>query len=298
VPAAAAFDAFLRERRVPNRPGHPLASGTTFRIGGPARWLVEPATTGQAADTLRAARECDIPVKLLGGGSNLLVRDEGVDGAVLRLNRLNSVAWGTDGSATVEGGASLPRLVKEATQRGLSGLEGLTGVPGSVAGALVMNAGGRHGEIGPAVRWVDVLEPDGTPRRLSQAEAEFRYRTSGLRGRIVVGARLELATVEPAGLAAKYDEIMRDKKETQPLGRPNAGCIFKNPAGEKAGRLIDECGLKGARAGAAHVSSKHANFIINEGRATADDVLELIDRIKAAVFSRRGVSLELEILVW
>lgn len=298
MPAAAAFDAFLRERRVPNRPGHPLASGTTFRIGGPARWLVEPASPDQAADTLRAARECDIPVKLLGGGSNLLVRDQGVDGAVLRLNRLNSVAWGTDGSATVEGGASLPRLVKEATQRGLSGLEGLTGVPGSVAGALVMNAGGRHGEIGPTVRWVDVLEADGTSRRLSQAEAEFRYRASGLRGRIVTGARLELTAVEPAGLSAKYDEIMRDKKETQPLGRPNAGCIFKNPAGEKAGRLIDECGLKGARAGAAHVSSKHANFIINEGRATADDVLELIDRIKAAVFSRRGVSLELEILVW
>ncbi|HEU4339337.1 MAG TPA: UDP-N-acetylmuramate dehydrogenase [Planctomycetota bacterium] len=298
MPAAAAFDAFLRERRVPNRPGHPLASGTTFRIGGPARWLVEPASTDQAADTLRAARECDISLKLLGGGSNLLVRDEGVDGAVLRLNRLKAVAWGTDGSATIEGGASLPRLVKEATQRGLSGLEGLTGVPGSVAGALVMNAGGRHGEIGPTVRWVDVLESDGTPRRLSQAEAGFRYRASDLRGRIVVGARLELNPSDPTGLAAKYGEIMRDKKETQPLGRPNAGCIFKNPAGAKAGRLIDECGLKGARAGAAHVSSKHANFIINEGRATADDVLELIDRIRAAVSSRRGVSLELEILVW
>ena len=298
MPAIAAFDAFLRERDVPVRPGHPLASGTTFRIGGPARWLVEPATPDQAAATLRAARECDIPIRLLGGGSNLLVRDAGVDGAVLRLNRLASMTWGTDGSATVEGGASLPRLVKEATRRGLSGLEGLTGVPGSVAGALVMNAGGRHGEIGPAVRWVDVLDPDGTPRRLSREEAGFRYRDSDLRGRIVLGARLELAAADPSALASRYDEIMRDKKETQPLGRPNAGCIFKNPAGEKAGRLIDECGLKGAREGAARVSRKHANFIVNEGRALADDVLSLIDRVRGDVLARRGVTLELEILVW
>jgi len=298
VPAAAAFDAFLRERRVPVREGHPLASGTTFRIGGPARWLVEPDSPEQAADTLRAARECDIPLRLLGGGSNLLVRDTGVDGAVLRLNRLSSVAWGSDGSATVEGGASLPRLVKEATRRGLSGLEGLTGVPGSVAGALVMNAGGRHGEIGPSVRWVDVVESDGTRRRLTRDEAGFRYRNSDLRGRIVLGARLELAPTDPVALAATYDDIMRDKKETQPLGRPNAGCIFKNPAGGKAGRLIDECGLKGARAGAARVSRKHANFIVNEGRATADDVLCLIDRIRAEVSARSGFSLELEILVW
>jgi UDP-N-acetylmuramate dehydrogenase len=298
VPAAAAFDAFLRERDIPTRPGHPLASGTTFRIGGPARWLVEPATPSQAADTLRAARECDIPVRLLGGGSNLLVRDGGVDGAVLRLNRLAGVAWGPDGSATVEGGASLPRLVKEATRRGFSGLEGLTGVPGSVAGALVMNAGGRHGEIGPAVRWVDVLDTDGTPRRLTRDEAGFRYRNSDLRGRIVLGARLELAPVDPAELAARYEDILRDKKETQPLGRPNAGCVFKNPAGAKAGRLIDECGLKGARQGAARVSRKHANFIVNEGRALADDVLCLIDRIRAEVSARRGVTLELEILVW
>ncbi|HZL72995.1 MAG TPA: UDP-N-acetylmuramate dehydrogenase [Planctomycetota bacterium] len=298
MPAAAAFDSFLRERRVPVREGHPLASGTTFRIGGPARWLVEPDSPEQAADTLRAALECDIPLRLLGGGSNLLVRDTGVDGAVLRLNRLSSVAWGSDGSATVEGGASLPRLVKEATRCGLSGLEGLTGVPGSVAGALVMNAGGRHGEIGPSVRWVDVVESDGTRRRLTRDEAGFRYRNSDLRGRIVLGARLELAPTDPVALAATYDDIMRDKKETQPLGRPNAGCVFKNPAGGKAGRLIDECGLKGARAGAARVSRKHANFIVNEGRATADDVLCLIDRIRAEVSARSGVSLELEILVW
>lgn len=295
---AALFDAFLRERGVPVRTGHRLASGTTFRIGGPARWLVEPESPGQAADTLRAARACDIPVRLLGGGSNLLVRDAGIDGAVLRLNRLAGAEWGADGSVTVEGGASLPRLVKEAARRGLSGLEGLTGVPGSVAGALVMNAGGRHGEIGPAVRWVDVLDLDGTPRRLSHAEAGFRYRSTDLRGRIVLGARLELSPADPAALAAQYEDILRDKKETQPLGRPNAGCIFKNPAGHKAGRLIDECGLKGAREGAAHVSHKHANFIVNEGRATADDVLCLIDRIRAEVSSRRGVTLELEILVW
>ncbi|HTF57115.1 MAG TPA: UDP-N-acetylmuramate dehydrogenase [Planctomycetota bacterium] len=298
MPAFAAFEAFLRERAIPARLGHPLAGCTTFRIGGPARFLVQPRTEEDLGLAFRSARECDVPVRLLGGGSNLLVGDRGVDGAVLRLHSLDRVDWSPDGSVAVQGGASLPRLVKEATRRGLAGLQGLTGVPGTVAGALVMNAGGRHGEIGPTVRWVDILDAEGNPKRLTPSEAGFRYRTSDLRGRIVLGAGLQLTPDEPAPLAARYDEIMRDKKETQPLGRPNAGCIFKNPPGERAGRLIDRCGLKGARAGAARVSSKHANFIINEGRALADDVLCLVDRIRAEVSARFALSLELEILVW
>jgi UDP-N-acetylmuramate dehydrogenase len=297
VPATAAFEAFLRERSVPTRGSHPLSACTTFCIGGPARWLVQPRDPDQLGDTLRRARECDIPVRLLGGGSNLLVGDRGVDGAVVRLNALSRVDFGPD-TVTVEGGANLPRLVKETTARGLAGLQCLTGVPGSVAGALVMNAGGRHGEIGTVVRWVDVMDAEGNASRLTQAEAGFRYRDSNLKGRIVLGAGLALEPADPEPVRRLYDEILRNKKETQPLGSPNAGCIFKNPPGEKAGKLIDACGLKGARAGAAHVSRKHANFIINEGRALADDVLCLIDRIRAEVSARFGFSLELEILVW
>jgi len=297
VPAAAAFEAFLRERSVPTRPGHPLSSCTTFRIGGAARWLLQPRDPDQLGETLRRARECDIPVKLLGGGSNLLVGDRGVDGAVVRLNALSRVDFGPD-TVTVEGGANLPRLVKETTSRGLAGLQCLTGVPGSVAGALVMNAGGRHGEIGASVRWVDVMDAGGNASRLTPAEAGFRYRDSNLKGRIVLGAGLDLPPADPAAMRDLYDDILRNKKETQPLGSPNAGCIFKNPPGEKAGKLIDACALKGARAGAAHVSRKHANFIINEGRALADDVLCLIDRIRAEVSARFGLPLELEILVW
>lgn len=298
MPAVAAFEAFLRERSVEALRDHPLSNLTTFRIGGPARWLVRATDEERLAGTLAAARECDLPVRVLGGGSNLLVGDPGVDGAVFHLPSLSRVDFGIGGTVDVQGGASLPRLVKETTRRGLAGLQCLTGVPGSVAGALVMNAGGRHGEIGRTVRWVDVLETDGRRARLTREEAGFRYRGSDLRDRLVLGARLDLEPSDPAALQSSYGAILADKKATQPMGRPNAGCVFKNPPGDRAGRMIDACGLKGAREGGAVVSDLHANFILNGGRALASDVLRLIDRIRGTVRARLGTVLELEILVW
>ncbi len=298
MPAVAAFEAYLREHRIAALPDRPLAPATTFRIGGPARWLVRPSDAAGLSGALAAARECDVPVKILGGGSNLLVGDAGVDGAVFRLADLRRVSIRPSGEVEVEGGVNLPGLVRATVDAGLAGLEGLAGIPGSVAGALVMNAGGKHSEICSAVRWVDVLEPDGSPRRLSREEAGFRYRGSELRGRIVVGAGLRLEPGDRAALRARHDSILADKRASQPMGRPNAGCIFKNPPGERAGRLIDGCGLKGAREGGASVSTLHANFILNEGRALAADVLRLVDRIRDAVRSRAGLELELEILTW
>lgn len=295
--AVAAFDAFLRERALDVKRERRLSECTTFRIGGPARWVVQPRDEGELAETVHRARECDVPIRLLGGGSNLLVGDAGFDGAVIRLHAFSRIEI-SDGFVFVHGGASLPRLVKETTRRGLAGLQCLAGVPGRVAGALVMNAGGRHGEIGSKVRWVDVMDPTGAMSRLSAPQAAFRYRDSDLKRWVVIAAGLELVPEDPSVVASLYADILRDKKRTQPMGTPNAGCIFKNPSGGKAGRMVESCGLKGAREGAARVSRKHANFIVNEGRALAGDVFRLIDRIRDAVRREFGVALELEVLVW
>lgn len=285
--ASAAFRALLREQDVPVRSDEPLGRYTTLKVGGPADLLVEPRDEDQLAHVVRAARECDVPLRLLGSGANLLVRDEGVRGAVLRLSRLNHRT-----NLHVQAGYNLARLVKETVSEGLAGLEVVAGVPAAVGGAIRMNAGGRHGEIADSVRYVDVMTSAGEIRRLSKPEVGFRYRGTGLGDAIVLAAGFELRP-DPQ-VQERYDAILGDKKRTQPLGSHNAGCMFKNPPGGHAGRLIDEWGLKGERVGGAHVSSKHANFIINEGNATATDVLRLVDVIRAKV----PVPLELEVLVW
>jgi UDP-N-acetylmuramate dehydrogenase len=226
-------------------------------------------------------------VRVLGSGANLLVRDEGVRGAVLRLARLNRRE-----GLHVQAGYGLQRLAKATVSEGLAGLECLAGVPASVGGAVAMNAGGRHGEIASSIRYVDVMSPDGEIRRLKPAEVGFRYRGTALGVAVVLAAGFELRPDPEA--AGRFGEILARKKETQPYGRKNAGCFFKNPPGDSAGRLIDAGGLKGMRAGRAVVSPRHANFIINEGGATAADVLRLVDAIRERV----PVALELEILIW
>lgn len=282
-----AFVRFLRERRIPSRFDEPLARHTTFRIGGPADVLVEPRDEEELAGVLRLAAREGVPLRILGGGANLLVRDEGVRGAVVRLTGLNCRRRNR-----VQAGFPLPRLVRQTLEEGLGGLEPLAGVPGTVGGAVRMNAGGRHGTFGDVVRFVEILTPSGERRRLTRDEAGFRYRGSALDGNLVVAVELDLRP--DAGAAARFASLLEEKRRTQPLDLPSAGCVFKNPPGGAAGRLIEECGLKGARSGAARVSPLHANFIVNEGGATAADVLRLIDRIRGRV----PVPLELEIEVW
>ncbi|MBI2931966.1 MAG: UDP-N-acetylmuramate dehydrogenase [Planctomycetes bacterium] len=292
MPARAAFAAFLSDRVVDARVDEPLALHTTLRIGGTADWFVRPRDERELADILRAARECDVPWRILGSGANILVGDAGVCGVVLHLGRMRR----RDGTQ-VQAGYSLSQLVKETVAEGVSGLEFLAGVPASIGGAIVMNAGGRYGEIAQSVRAVDVVTPEGDVRRLSRGEVPFRYRSWGLApGHIALAAGFQW-TPDP-GTRARYDAVLAQKKATQPLGSPNAGCVFKNPPGRHAGRLIDEAGLKGARSGRAHVSRKHANFIINEGKAIAADVHRLIDLVRARVNERFEVDLELEILTW
>ncbi|HYF01139.1 MAG TPA: UDP-N-acetylmuramate dehydrogenase [Planctomycetota bacterium] len=285
--AVHAFDTFLRERAIPFRAEAPLGPLTTLKVGGPADYLVEPRDETELADVFRAAWEGDVPVRFLGSGANLLVRDEGVRGAVVRLSRFDRRH-----GLHVQAGYNLAKLCKETAAEGLAGLEVLAGVPATVGGAIRMNAGGRHGEIASAVRYVDVLTTAGQVRRLSREEVGFRYRGTRLDGAIVVAAGFDLKPDD--GVRARYDAILGEKKRSQPLGTHNAGCMFKNPPGGHAGRIIDQCGLKGLRVGDAHVSRKHANFIVNDGRATAADVLRLVDLIQR----RAPVPLELEVLVW
>ena len=285
--AVHAFDTFLTERGIPVRLDHPLAPYTTLKVGGPADYFVEPRNPEDLADAVRAARDCDLPVRLLGSGANLLVRDDGVRGVVLRLTHLNR----RDG-LHVQAGYNFARLVKETAAEGLAGLECLAGIPAQVGGAIRMNAGGRHGETADAVAYVDVMTPACEIRRLTRDQVGFRYRGTSLGDAVVLAAGFDLRPGD--GIRERYEDVLSQKKSSQPLGTHNAGCMFKNPPGGHAGRIIDQCGLKGLRVGNAHVSERHANFIENDGGATASDVLKLVERIQ----SRAPVPLELEVLVW
>lgn len=280
------------------RAGEPLARYTSFRIGGPADWFVVPETTAGLAAALRAAWEEGCPVTVLGGGTNLLIADEGVRGMVVRLGRpLSRVEW--DGASVyAQAGASLPALAKQALQRHLSGLEFAAGIPGTLGGAIAMNAGAHDGDMARIVRRVEAVRRDGTAVSFTGAECRFRYRGSRFLGSgewIVTGAHLELVPDDPAAVAARMAHYLERRRRTQPLGTRNAGSIFKNPPGDYAGRLIEAAGCKGWREGDAEVSTLHGNFIINRGGASAADVYRLLRRVRRRVKERFGVSLELEV---
>jgi len=278
----------------------PLGKATTFGIGGPAEMLARPRSAAELGRVLAAAAAEGIRVRMLGGGSNLLVADEGVKGLVVRLagKTFASLAQ-APGSLVAGAGVPLARLVREAGAAGLSGAESLAGIPGTVGGALLMNAGGKYGCIGDLVEQVQALDPAGAPLSLGRQECGFGYRTSGLRGLVVTGCRLALTADEPAAVARRARRVLAEKRRTQPLKMPSAGCVFKNPAGgEPAGKLIEELGFKGRRVGGAMVSELHANYIVNAGGARCSEVLELIDAIREAAARARGIELELEVEVW
>jgi UDP-N-acetylmuramate dehydrogenase len=277
----------------------PLSSHTTFRIGGPADALVEPRDRGELVGLHRFARERGLGVFALGWGSNLLVRDGGIRGIVLRLSgEFERIDF--PGAGAVEAGAAarLPTLVMRCAERALSGLEPLVGVPGTFGGALVMNAGTREAEIGSFVREVEVLDLERLePVRLPAAQLRFSYRSSSLAGRLVLGGRLELPPGDKDVIIGRVRENQSRRKRTQPIHTFNVGSTFKNPPGRFAAQLIEESGLKGRSVGGARVSPLHANFIENERGATAADVLALVEVVRGAVRERFGVELELEMKV-
>jgi len=282
------------------RAGEPLARRVTLGVGGAAAWYAEPATVDDCAALLRAAAECDLPVFALGRGSNLLVPDEGYAGLVIHLSTEH---WGSverlDGlRLRVGGGARLKELCGFAAREGLAGFEFLEGIPGTVGGSLRMNAGAMGGWIFDRVESVEWLGPDGRVRAAGRAAFDAAYRDCPqLHGSIVLSAVLVAERAdEPASIRARMDEMGARRRASQPRD-PSAGCVFRNPPAEKAGRLIELSGLKGEAEGGALVSPVHANFIVNTGQASAAEVIALLRRVRGVVKAERGIELEPEILM-
>lgn len=278
----------------------PLADYTTFRIGGPAALLAVPRGKEDLAALMEAVAESDTRFLVLGGGSNVLVSDAGFDGAVVVLGKdLGGIERIAKYEVYVEGGCSLNRLVEWAIERGLSGLEDLAGIPGSVAGAVRMNAGAMGCEVGERVTEVDVMSLAGrevVARRVTGEEMGFSYRSCALGDDDVIsGVRLRLKEGDGDALRSRRREVLAWRRENQPLRQPSAGSVFRNPPGMSAGELIDRCGLKGMRVGEAMVSKKHANFIVNLGGASALDVRTLMARVKQEVMRAQGIELDEEI---
>ena len=276
--------------------GEPLSKHTHFGIGGEAAAYFEVSTLAELASIARFHQQWHVPVAIIGRGSNLLVSDAGFSGIAIRL--IGELAQLTvDGNTvTVGAGVSLPRLSKAMSRRGLSGVEFALGIPGSVGGALMMNAGAWGSSFGDVVTNVTVMHDTGELSQRSHAEARFEYRHSGLGDYFcVTGATLSLKPGDAAAITKQMQAFYKQKVATQPFAEENAGCMFKNPPGDSAGRLIDVCGLKGHRIGGAEVSTIHGNFILNLDNATAADVLNLVAHIQQQVKAKTGVSLQTEV---
>ena len=277
----------------------PLSQHTWLRMGGPAQYFVTPRTEAELLEVISTCRQQKLPIHILGSGSNLLVREAGVQGVVVRVVEplLGEVRIeGT--SLTAGGGTLLSHVVAEAVRAGLGGIEYLAGIPGTIAGAVVGNSGGRSGDIGQLITSVRVLTQENEIAVRHGDELSFSYRRSSIQDLLVLSATLELTRDDSEELTRRMRKNWILKRSTQPLADQSAGCIFRNPRGLSAGSLIEQCGLKGLSVGKARISERHANFIVTESGATSNDVEQLISRIQNAVAEKFAVDLELEIKVW
>ena len=280
----------------------PMSRHTTFRIGGPAKRMAYPSSREQLVLLLNFAEKSGADPLVIGNGSNLLAPDEGLDRLVIDtsagLSRVE--AGGTPGTILAEAGASLARVADFACRQGLAGLEFAHGIPGTVGGAVCMNAGAYGGEMAQVVREATLLLPEEGIRTLTGAEMAFGYRRSFLTDHpdaVVLRAEFCLTPGDPAAIRGRMKELLEKRRASQPLEFPSAGSTFKRPEGYYAGTLIDQCGLKGLTVGGAQVSEKHAGFVINRGGATCADVKELIRQIQERVFAQAGVRLEPEVRI-
>ena len=277
----------------------PLSTYTWFGIGGPARYFIEPRTVDELAAVTARCRENEIPIFVMGAGANLLVNDSGVKGAVIRLSGDEfTQTERTESGVKVGAGADMGRFVLRCVRDGLSGAECLTGIPGSIGGCVKMNAGGAFGDIGNIVEAVHVMTDNGEIFTRYRDDLAFAYRSTNISARFILAAEFRLNEEDPHRILKQVKQIWIYKKNTQPLARRNAGCMFKNPRGLSAGALIDRAGLKGKRFGGAMVSEKHANFIIAGKGAKAFDVLKLVEEIRETVYKKFEVYLEMEVEVW
>ena len=278
---------------------HPLAPHTWYKIGGPARWWVQPRSIEELQAAAQRCMENEIPVYVLGLGANLLVGDQGVNGAVFRFDQefWRRVKFDKT-SVEVGAGVDMQKLVVRTVRQGLEGIECLAGIPGTIGGGIRMNAGGKFGDIGAVVPRVTVMDTGGTIFERTKDDLVFEYRSTNIAAKFILGATLELEEEDPDRIMKKTKEIWMYKRNTQPLNTKNCGCMFKNPRGLSAGALIDQAGLKGMRIGGAEVSEKHANFIIAHPGCKADDVMRLVKVIREKVFDRNEIHLESEVQIW
>jgi UDP-N-acetylmuramate dehydrogenase len=281
------------------RQAEPLAMHTWFQLGGPAEYLAEPETPDQLIAIIKRAHEEGLDVRLLGQGSNILVRDDGVPGVVVKLAAAEFCNIQVAGRRiTAGGGVTLGRVVTTAVHRGLAGLETLIGVPGTLGGALHGNAGTHGGDVGQWAIAATVITNSGEVFQRGRDDLVFAYRESSLDELVILEGAFQLEEDDPRELARRMQKQWIIKKAAQPMGHQCSGCVFKNPRGASAGALIEQAGLKGTRIGGAVVSDRHANFIIAEPESTSQDVLRLIDLVRAQVRDRLGIDLELEIEIW
>ena len=293
VPAAApaAPKVKFRGKLLENEP---MSRLTTWRIGGPARYLALPAEPEDVVRALELAQDRGLPWVVIGLGSNLLVKDGGFPGVVIRMGKGLDRFEMKGATAIVGAGMPTPILARRTAEAGFVGVERFVGIPGTVGGGIFMNAGCHGAEFAEIVTEVTVMDPKGKVKQLSRKQIIFKYRSSNIEG-IVLEAKLGLGEESPAKLKELQAKLLRWRKAGTPFDQPCCGSTFKNPGGAKsAGMLIDECGLKGFTIGGAQVSSQHANYIINKGNATASDALKVIDHLRKTVAKKTGVTLELE----
>jgi UDP-N-acetylmuramate dehydrogenase len=278
---------------------YPLAKRTWYGLGGAADYFIRPKTVRQLTEVVRRCNKNNIRIYAMGFGSNLLISDEGLRGAVIKLEAEQFAQIEFDGEeVTAWAGAELSKLVLTCVKKGLSGIEALTGIPGSVGGAVKMNAGGNFGDFGSSVETVTLMDSDGNVFEKSKPELVFDYRRTNITAKFILSARLKLNESDSEQIMRTVKEIWIYKKNNQPLNTKNSGCIFRNPQGGSAGALIDRASLKGLRIGGAVVSEKHANFIIAEKECTSSDVMRLIEAIQQKVKEQFDIELELEVEIW
>lgn len=288
---------FAPERIIPRAL---MAQYTTFRVGGAADVLVNIASADEIPVALSAAKKADVPVTVIGNGSNLLVRDGGIRGLVLRVSSAMSAIRRVGDDLIVEAGAPLGAIAAFARDEGLCGMAELAGIPGTIGGGVTMNAGAYGAELAQIVSSVECVSLHSGKRvAFSADELDFSYRHSALMGANVVAAQITLSLTpgDPQAIRARMEECAAMRREKQPLNYPSAGSTFKRPEGHFAAKLIDDCGLRGLTVGGAQVSEKHAGFIVNIGGATASDILELMRQVEQRVFEQSGVHLEPEVRI-